>query len=73
MEGFHGFVAAIDNLYANKLKVSHDPVCSKINVWTITNLFSSGGFDKIRSLLLCGQEGYVGHLYNRGVTLCQDG
>ena len=65
MESFHYFVAAVDNLYANKTEGSHDPVWSKSNVPTLIIFFRLEDLSKGRSccltvkrdpLLLCTTE-----------------
>ena len=52
MEGFHGFVAAIDNLYANKPEVYHEPVCPKRNVRTIIIFLRLEDLSKARACYL---------------------
>ena len=52
MESRHSFVAAVDNLYANKPEVSHEPVWSKINVWALINFRRLEDLRKSRSCCL---------------------
>ena len=38
-KNFHAFVATVENLYANKPEVSHDPVWYKSNVRTLIKFY----------------------------------